>query len=136
VTLHHLKQTQLGHQPIDLALKHLTRASNLLNDMFVRRALVETNCPRIVNGEANQSKSFILTHGVSLVQYDPRLAHRDPHLFDGQVIVKTHMFWGNRDHEVREDSLSIDGLCSDVWMCCRGVGGGGGVVTMACAFWI
>jgi len=97
VTLHHLKQNHLGHQPMDLALKQLTRASNLLSDMFGRRALVETMCPQ--NGEINRNKSFILTHGISLVQYDPFLAQRDPHLFDSQVIVKTHMFWGNRDHE-------------------------------------
>jgi len=96
VTLHHLKQTFFGYQPMDLALKQLTRASNILNGMFMRQALVESMCPQ---SDADRNRFFILTHGFSLIEYNPLLAERDPHIFDNQVIVKTHTFWGNKDHE-------------------------------------
>jgi len=95
-TLHHLGQTLFGYQPMYQALKQLAQASNTLNRLFVRRALLESACPQ--NG-ADRNKFFILTHGISLVEYNPYKAERDPHIFDNQVIVKSHKFWGNRDYE-------------------------------------
>ncbi len=98
-TLHHIKHLYLGYNPMEASLSLLTDASNQLGALFVRREQINSTCKS--EASDHRGRAFLLTHGVSLVEFNPLLARRDAHLFDATVVVKTHVFWGRRDHERR-----------------------------------
>ncbi len=96
VTLHHISQTYLGNDTVETWIPLLTSASNALDQLFATRMQLNSSCKTgLSNGH---SRNFLLTNGVTLVEFKSTLARYESHLFDSSAVIKTHRDWAYMDH--------------------------------------